>query len=316
MRLYSQRLGLAEKLVSEARPSVTLRSGVARDLGPIRYWRELLKLKARALVHRGATRRWLHLLNSHPAFSEYVKSSPRLLYKIYRPYLTSTLSMDARLDALASHYQFIFQRGLGPTVALASHSGVTLALCEGKSGIAYQLKLRAVGTLEREGELALQLCQHETVLCTIGFSFAWRFEAMAVSVGCIQGGKAETTREAIRCATRELHGARPKQLLVTLVRYLGHAFGCRELYLVSNANRVVHGAMRQGRVRADYDQLWQEMGGARLPDGDWMLPCTPLPALDLDSVVSKKRSEARRRHDLMTALAAQLKVRLLDEPFL
>jgi uncharacterized protein VirK/YbjX len=310
MRLYRGDISWAEKIVAEARPSITIRSGVSRALPQVPYWRELLKLKARSMVHRRHTRRWLQLLNSHPAFSEYVRNWPRFLYKIYRPYLTNTLGMEARLAALASHYQFMFQRGLEPVLAQASHAPVTLAAVEGKSGLPYQLRLRAVGTLEREGELALQLCQGDAVLYSAAFTFAWRGEAMAVSIGCIQGANTEGTLEAIRVATRELHGARPKQLLVTLVRELGHAFGCRRLYLVSNANRVVHSAMRQGRVRADYDQLWQELGAELMADGDYVLPCAPLAPLELEGIPSKKRSEAKKRHELVSALAAQLTGRL------
>jgi uncharacterized protein VirK/YbjX len=312
MRLYSNQAGLAEQLFAQAHPSITIRSGVSRELPPVPYWRELLKLKVRSLFHRAHTQRWLQLLNSHPAFSEYVQNWPRFLYKIYRPYLTNTLDMEARLTALTSHYQFVFQRGLGSIVAQASHAGLTLANCEGKSGTRYQVRLRAVGTLEREGDLALQLCQDGTLLYTVAFTFCWRGEGMAVNIGCIQGARTEGTLEAIRVATRDLHGARPKQLLVTLVRELGYAFGCRRLHLVSNANRVVHNAMRQGRVSADYDQLWQELGAALQPDGDYVLPCAPLAPLELDGIPSKKRSEARKRHELVGTLAAEVTARLLN----
>jgi uncharacterized protein VirK/YbjX len=310
VRLHNGDPGWAERLVANATPSITIRSGVSRDMPAIPYWRELLKLKARALVHREQTRRWLQLLNSHPAFSEYVHNWPRFLYKIYRPYLTGTLPMEARLAVLASHYQFIFQRGLGPIVAQASYAGVPLAAIEGKTGVRYQVRLRAVGTLEREGELTLQLCEGDAVLYSAAFTFAWRGEALAVSIGCIQGANSEGNLDAIRRATRELHGLRPKQLLVSLVRHLGHALGCEQLYLVSNANRVVRSAMRQGRVWSDYDQLWSELGAARQPDGDYLLPCVTLAAPDLESVASKKRAEARRRHELMAALVGAVTVRL------
>jgi uncharacterized protein VirK/YbjX len=310
MKLYHHEPGWAERLVAEARPSVTIRSGVSPQLPAIPYLRELFKLQARALVHRAQTRRWLHLLNSHPAFSEYVQNYPRFLYKIYRPYLTNTLAMEQRLAVLASHYQFIFLRGLGPTVAAASRGAVPLATVEGKTGTCYQLVLRAVGTFEREGELVLQLAQDGAALYSIAFTFARRAGRDAVSVGCIQGANGDGTLESIRHATRELHGLRPKQLLVTLVRQLGHEFGCAEMRLVSNANRVVRGAMRQGRVRSDYDQLWRELGAEVQDDGDFLLRCEPVPAPDLAQIPSKKRSEARKRHELVAALADAVGARL------
>jgi hypothetical protein len=311
MRLYSGQPGWAEQLVANAEPSITIRSGISRELEPVPYWRELLKLKLRSLAHPEQTRRWLGLLNSHPAFSEYVRNSPRLLYKIYRPYLTSTLSMEARLALLASHYQFMFERGLGSLLVQASAGGVKLAAFEGKSGLPYQLVLRAVGTcLEREGELVLQLCQGETMLYAAAFTFAWRGEGYAVSIGCMQGGKAEGTMDAIRVATRELHGVRPKQLLLTLVRQLGFHFGCSRMMLVSNANRVVQRSLRRGQVMADYDMFWLEMGAERMADGDFRLPCTPVQAPDMESIPSKKRSEARKKHELVLSLADQFNARM------
>jgi uncharacterized protein VirK/YbjX len=315
VRLHSGRPGWAEELVAGARPSITIRSGVSPDLKALAYWRELIKLKARALAHHRHTRRWLQFLNSHPAFSEYVRNWPRFVYKIYRPYLSNTLPMEARLAVLASHYQFIFERGLGQAVAQASAGGVKLAQFDGKGGAAYHLVLQAVGTcLEREGELVLQLYQGEQLLYAVAFTFGWRGESHAVSIGCIQGGKAEGTLDAIRHATRDLHGLRPKQLLVTLVRQLGYELGCAQMLLVSNANRAVRGAMRKGRVLSDYDQFWAELGAQPQPDGDFRLACAPLMAPDMESIPSKKRSEARKRHELLATLVAAVNQRLAPCP--
>jgi uncharacterized protein VirK/YbjX len=187
---------------------------------------------------------------------------------------------------------------------------VQLAAVEGKTGTCYQLLLRAVGTYEREGELVLQLAEGGAALYSIAFTFARRNGVDTVSVGCIQGANGAGTLEAIRHATRELHGLRPKQLMVTLVRQLGHEFGCRDLRLVSNANRVVRGAMRQGRVRSDYDQLWRELGAEPQDDGDFLLRCEALPAPDMEQIASKKRSEARKRHELLAGLAEAVGARL------
>lgn len=135
-------------MMEGARPSVTLRAGVSDRLAPAPCLRERLKLHARALLHRPHTRQWLQLLNSHPALSEYVQNCPRLLHKIYRPYLTATLGMAERIAVVKSHYQFVFRHGLGQTVAQAMRGGVPLAKVEGKSGIGYQFVLRAVEPMD------------------------------------------------------------------------------------------------------------------------------------------------------------------------
>lgn len=303
MKLYREEAGWAERLVATALPSVTLRSAVPAQLPRFAFMRELAKIRLRALLHRRVTPAWLHLLNSHPAFSEYVRGCPRFLYKVYRPYSSNTLDAAQRLAAIRAHYAFIFRRGLGQTVARASRVPVVLAEAAGKSGLPYRIELRTVNMFDREGELVLQLAQDDKTLYTAAFTIAPRDGALAVSIGCIQGGKTEDAREAIKLATRELHGLRPKQLMVSLVRQLAHDYGCTRLLLVSNRNRVIYKAIRNGRVLADYDQLWEELGASRRADGDYELACEALAAPDMETIVSKKRAEARRRFEVLMLLA-------------
>jgi uncharacterized protein VirK/YbjX len=293
-----------------AGPSVSIRAGICPELARVPYLRELFKLKLRSLVHRRSTRHWLELLNSHPAFSDYVRQCPRILYKIYRPYMTLSLPIEARLAALAAHYRVVFERGLSGLVMQAVREPVPLARFEGRDGTSYEIVLRAIALLEREGELVLQLRADGMPLFSAAFTIAPREGCLAVNIGCIQGTAGEGTREAIRSATRQLHGTRPKQLLVSLVRHIGHLLGCSELRLVSNANRVVRSAIRNGSVLADYDQLWEEMGARRLPDGDYCLPCGAPEAPDFEAVPSKKRAEARRRHALLDEVCMALGTRL------
>lgn len=292
-----------QSLAAGALPSVTLSCAVPPHLGGLRRWRELGKIRLRALLHRRQAPHWLTFLNSHPAFSDYVRHCPRFLYKAFRPYCSHALTPDQRLETIRAHYLFAFRHGLGDTVANASRGAVVLAEAAGKSGLPYQVQLRTIDRFDREGELVLQLAQADKIVYTVAFTVAPRDGRPALSIGCIQGGKTEDAREAIRQATRELHGMRPKQLMVTLVRQLGHEYGCERMLLVSNRNRVIYKAIRHGRVLADYDQLWEELGAVRRADGDYELACAPLGEPDLEAIPSKKRSEARRRHALVNALA-------------
>jgi uncharacterized protein VirK/YbjX len=307
MRLYrSEAPGWAERLFANAQPSVTLRSAVPSQLSRLPFARELAKVRLRALLHWRQTPGWLELLNSHPAFSDYVRTYPKFLYKVYRPYVSRALGPEQRLEAVRAHYRFVFRRGLGQTIARASLGPVVLAEAAGKSGLPYRIELRTVNVFDREGELALQLTQDGKAVYTVAFTIAARDGVAAVNLGCLQGGKTEDAREAIRVATRDLHGIRPKQLMVSLVRQLGHDYGCERLVMVSNRNRVIYKAIRHGRVLADYDQLWEELGARPRADGDYELDCAPLAAPDLEAIPSKKRSEARKRHELVRAMAASV----------
>jgi uncharacterized protein VirK/YbjX len=310
VKLYRNEIGWAEHLVATATPSVTLRSAVPAHLSRVPFARELAKIRLRALLHWKQTPDWLALLNSHPAFSEYLRNYPKFLYKVYRPYISHALTPSQRLDTIRAHYGFMFRRGLGQTIARASLAPLVLAEVAGKSGLPYQIQLRTVNMCEREGELALQLAQDGKVLYTVAFAVAPRDGVAAINVGCIQGGRTDDAREAIRVATRDLHGMRPKQLMVSLVQQLGHDYGCQRMVMVSNRNRVIYKAIRLGCVMADYDQLWTELGARVRVDGDFEMDCAPVAAPDLEQIASKKRSEAKKRYELVRAMALQVSVGL------
>jgi uncharacterized protein VirK/YbjX len=303
MKLYREDFAWAERMVATATPSITLDSAVPPHLSRLPRLRERLKIRVRALLHPLQTPGWLRLLNSHPAFSEYVRNCPRFLYKVYRPYISNALRPEDRLAAIRDHYGFVFRRGLGQVVARASLGAVVLAGVEGKSGLPYEIQLRTVNMFDREGELVLQLAQDGKIVYTVAYTVAPRAGRPAISIGCVQGGKTEDAREAIRLATRDLHGMRPKQLMVSLVRQLGFEYGCERLHMVSNRNRVIYKAIKHGRVLADYDLLWEELGALKNAGGDYELDCAALAAPDLEAIPSKKRSEARKRYEMLCALS-------------
>jgi uncharacterized protein VirK/YbjX len=290
---------------------ITLRSGLRAELDGLAYLRESLKLSVRALLYRRQTGRWLQLLNSHPLFGAMLPACPRLVNKIYRSYFSTRLRCQDRLDLLEAHYGVVIGHGLAPLVARAAHGPVELCRLQARADSAYRVELRAGGVLCREGELVLQLMHGAELLYSIAFSFLLHHRGVAIGIGCLQGAPGGGGLDAIRAATRELHGLRPKNLLVRLVRQFGHDLGCDQLVLVGNRNRVVTTSMRQGKVHADYDGLWQELQAWRRLDGDFGLACEDLPAPVMEEIASKKRSEARKRYQMLQAAIEAIRAQVV-----
>ncbi|GAB2851376.1 VirK/YbjX family protein [Pseudoduganella ginsengisoli] len=284
---------------------ITLRAGLERKSFASRAC-AAVKLHARALASPRLTMGWLDVLNSHPALANIAELQPRLLHKIYRPYLSNRLNSSERLSALASHYRFILQHDLAGLTARAIQGGVELAAFAGKSGAHYTVVLHAIVPMEREGELVLQLRCNNALVQSVAFSFFFDGVQASIGIGCLQGPQCGAGLELARNATRDLHGLRPKNLLVRLVHQLGFAYGCSQMLMVGNDNRPVRKQLRKGRVHADYDVFWQEMGATQRSDGDYALRCIPLAAPDLEQIPSKKRAEARRRHDLLCDVVAMV----------
>lgn len=310
-RTLDERLGSMTTCIDTGH--ITLRSGIRRYSGLVRA-REHLKLRIRAWVNGEATDGWIRFLNSDPFFAGMATACPRLIHKIYRPYVTATLTSRQRVSALVDHYSFVRRMGWTSLVSAAIHAPVTIAEFEGKSGAAYRLQLRTGEIMEREGDLVFQLSRDGIPLVSCACSFFPR-SCSQLAIGGMQGTNAPDSLERIRSATRDLYGIRPKHLLVKLIAALGHALGCRQMLLVGNRNHAVRRARREGKVHADYDRFWSECGATSRPDGDFDMACLPLMPPDLQRLPSSKRSEARQRYRLLATIHERTLAVLLPSRF-
>ena len=299
--------GIASAIVVlKAAFSMMLRSSLARKSGARRRIKSFTALAARALINHRQTLNWVNFLHSTPLLTQLLASSPRLFQKIYWPYLTKALQCQDRLNVLITHYRFVEQLGWSAIVARAALSPQLLGTIEGKTGQLYEIRLAAASTSESEGELILQLWRQETLIYGIAFSILKNEEHPVIGVGCLQGPSRHIDGlELIQQATRDLHGLRPKNLMVRLLQQFGRDCGCNQLILVSNQNMVVQNAINKSRVHADYDTFWLEVGAIRSDEGDFFLGCEQ-PLLNLEEIASKKRSEAKKRAALLASAQAVL----------
>ncbi|MBB5371373.1 MULTISPECIES: DUF535 family protein [unclassified Janthinobacterium] len=272
--------------------------------------RHLLKAALGAFVYPRQRARWQAFLDDTPGLAALARVHPCLRYKIYRPYATRQLGCSARVSLLEGHYRFLWQAGARPLVELAARRPLILSHVDGKDGALYRLQLSAIHDSYREGELCLRLTRNGLPLYLASFLFVPRADGVAVQLGALQGLRSEAAAEIVRSATRALYGCRPKNLMITALRDLGDFFGCSNLFLVSNDNRIALNARRRRHIAADYDLAWRELHALPMRDGNYHLPCLPYRSPDLDAIPSKKRAETRRRGELLQAMALEMRVQL------
>lgn len=263
------------------------------------------KLLLGAAVYPEETSRWRRYVQSHPVLGELAPFYPRILHKIYRPWLSNHLGCRERVAALVSHYSAVSETGLGPLVRRAALVPVTLAEFAGKSGAALSLQLAAINVGHREGELALLLASEGRIAYTASFALQSADGRLQLVLGGLQGLRAADGAALIQRLTRELHGCRPKNFMVAMLRQLGASIGCDKLVLVSNRNRVVVNWRRTNRILSDYDTTWRELNAAPRSDGNFELPSLPAFCTDLALVPANKRSALRKRHALLAQAGAQ-----------
>ncbi|MCS0608807.1 VirK/YbjX family protein [Massilia solisilvae] len=272
--------------------------------------KDRVKLLLGAALFPSQTKRWKGYVQGHPVLRDLADGLPRIIHKIYRPYLSNHLSCASRVRVLMNHYTAISDAGLGPLVRRAAAAPVALARFDGKSGAMLEVSLSAIRNAHREGELALHLsCQGRTVY-TASFTVVMQREERCLALGGLQGLRASDGAAVVKQLNRELHGCRPKTFLVEILRHLGTCLGCSKLVLVSNRNRIVVNWRRTDRISADYDTTWREMHAAQRSDGNFELPCINPASGDMSSVPSHKRSEARKRHALICLVQRKVETSL------
>lgn len=253
------------------------------------------------LLYPVQTHRWLRFIYNEPTLWALAESHPQLILKIYRPYLSKSMGCSERVKILVQHYGFLLNAGYANMVRhIASRPKV---LCEffGKYGTAFQLELASTGLANREGEFLIHLVSNKISIYRVAFSFLIIDHQTCVKIGCVQGIRSKEGAELVHATSHDLHGCRPKNLMVSIVRDIGDYFGCHTAIGVSNKNRLLaHRSQQQDGP--DYDGMWDEMNAIKREDGDYQFSCKNILKINLDAVPSKKRSEVKKRNQLLGAI--------------
>jgi uncharacterized protein VirK/YbjX len=253
--------------------------------------------------------RWMRTLAFTPMLRRMAQRYPRLGIKVFRPYVSRRLSCAARQEILVTHYRLWHRAGLSDLIERAAGEPQTLCTITGKSGTAYGLELHGNALQCREGESLLYLRAQGAILYRAAFTLLFDNGRPAIHIGVVQGQRSDDAADAVRRATRELYGCRPKNLLVSALRALGHDFGCDCCIGIADANRVLaKGAQNTGD--GQYDAMWTEIGAERRTDGDFVMPCTDIVDTSLADVPSKKRAEVRRKFALLEDVFRMIRAEL------
>jgi uncharacterized protein VirK/YbjX len=172
----------------------------------------------------------------------------------------------------------------------------------------------------------LSLFEGDARLYSVAFSFGRRNGQPVVYVGAIQGRSGEGMSERYAALTRELHGCRPRDLVVWSLLFIAEALQIDKLYAVSDQCRHLRVARLFGRTNsrpsADYDEIWRDRGGVATAEGFFVMDTRYAPR-PLEEIPARKRAMYRRRYEMLGQLRASLRrcaavdrppVELLREP--
>mgnify|MGYP000452181444 FL=1 len=224
--------------------------------------------------------------------------------KPFKAYLNKKMSKRAKLDIAHGALNFIeksFRPEALPQLYDMANFGRTLIAIPLKNGSSIDVKLLA-SPFQEEGELMLLMFLGDKRVYNICFSCTDDGRAW---IGGIQGGK-DIDNEEVKALTKELHGTRPKNLIITLLYGFLAFFNIKEIYAIDSDFHV-----KSDRVKTRYSELWLEIGGEKHRRGWYKLPPTEIKK-SLEEVKSKHRSQFIKREGLKELAQLDLAAALGD----
>ncbi|EMX5222611.1 DUF535 family protein, partial [Klebsiella oxytoca] len=152
--------------------------------------------------------------------------------KPFKAYLNKKMSKRAKLDIAHGALNFIeksFRPEALPQLYDMANFGRTLIAIPLKNGSSIDVKLLA-SPFQEEGELMLLMFLGDKRVYSICFSCTDDGRAW---IGGIQGGK-DIDNEEVKALTKELHGTRPKNLIITLLYGFLAFFNIKEIYAIDS----------------------------------------------------------------------------------
>jgi uncharacterized protein len=253
---------------------------------------------------------FLSFIDAHPPMRAYRQRDPRLLERHMHRYINAHWHRRERMAHLHQHYRFALTHlpsGLFDLVYALGHA--SLGYLTAKDGSLLTLCMLPPIFKGCEGELCLQLRDgNEDPLYSIVFTVS--DETPSIRIGCLQGPRGEGAKEVVRELTRNMHGLRPKQLMLSLVYAFARHYGIKQLLAISND---AHPLRRSGRpLLSDYDAFWTEQQGKPIDGGWYALPSTQTHKSEAE--VSSHHRSAFRRREALRLEAEQLLINALEQP--
>jgi uncharacterized protein len=262
--------------------------------------RRVLAHWCRSACHLETFRTWLGD-DSNPALQEALALRPSIVTSVVHPYLNSAWPVQRKLQAIAGHYALL--QGRLAFLRAASAHAIELA----DMGDQLLIQVEAPGKFEHEGQLVINLVRDQVHLYSLAFTLGHADGQRVAYVGALQGLNCPDALKIYRTLTHQMHGLRPRDLLVTSFRVLCQALGFRRILAVSDHARVSSNRYfaSSSQVFTSYDAAWLENGGIAVEHGFFELDSCPT-SRSSEDIPSRKRAQYRRRYALVAELSGQI----------
>lgn len=265
-----------------------------------------LKYLLRAIISPRITCFYLNQLKELKRPAILIKNRPMLIAKIYKPYICKSFTMRQRSEYIIQHYQALEKlQPLSLRNVFLSKKNNIIATIVGKYGSDIHISCGQY-KYAKEGESTLKYSFNNITLTMISFSFIFYEERPVIFVGGLQGA---SSKDNIHDATKEGFGMFPKRVLFEILCHLAVLCGISRIYAVDEHthtyNHWRYSIRKRNVFLASYREFWESLEGVRDANGFYYFEPV-IKRKSLDGIISKKRSEYRKRFSMMDSILNQI----------
>lgn len=257
----------------------------------------------RTIINPISTTLYYRNLRSLGGIDNIIKIQPNLPAKIHRPYLHKTSSVKERGIDIINHYKFIQTLPIKCQQVFFSKTAVELSKYKGKNGDDLSI-FCSPARFDREGELMLSVIFNNICVCQLTFSFVKRNNMHAIFIGALQGADKNTNHTIIQQATKSSYGLFPKRIATESILSISAACNIECILAVTESSHVfnhyLYKRKKKDKLLAVYSDFWESIGGTSHND-IYLLP-KKITRKSLNDIVSKKRSEYKKRYAILDTI--------------
>lgn len=238
------------------------------------------------------------------ALAKVIAQRPQILGALVWPYQCAAWDARERLERIRVHYAEIDRIGaklkfdLDEKLVIAKfydvHKGLHVIIDQPR-------------WFMREGGLVLNLFIDKFRAFSLAFSFYRDPQGDVVAVlGGLQGRNQDGALDLYRALTKDMHGLRPRDFLIEVLRVFCRHFEINVIHAVTQAHRHhVHPFFNNKNLTPNYDEIWEDRRGSRIDEFFYALPVCP-EMRDLSTVKPNKRSLYRKRFALLDEVESRV----------
>lgn len=284
-------------------------------------WRETRRTTLhflRTLFHKREVMEYKAFFESYKPDTHILDKQEGLYELLSRIFLFKESTLRERIDAVINHFTALETVFTDETIAMLYNPEKLKP-----QGLEQGILLWSDEALNMKAHLNFMTGQRKeglmTILLTLGDEGVYHANIRlgkglngesALWIGTIQGYK--DGLDNAKHITKQMHGYRPKNFIIFLIRALAKACRVDSMYAVSDEGFYANTHMVRGhRAKvAELDPLWKDIGGTVTSDDRFYTIPLEEYRKPLEDIKSQKRSQYRKRYELLDKYEQQIEENL------